>query len=977
MNTTIVSGITDKAGFTWFSTLTGLQRFNGYELQTIDPVADSDTIKINYPVFFLKNSDHSFLIGYKKGILEFNADDNSFKKLVSINPTTALNYSVIPITTNKKETWYMKENKGIMIYNDACKSTTILSSFNSATADSVFLANDLIQNNKIIAANDDYIFIRISEQRIIQVNIKTHAQGNLDFPGKFICSVTCNKDNIFISFKDGLTSIRISNNQPIHNFLFRQIAYEAINFSGIELKGENHLLVSLGNRLFEFDTSCVCQKELTNLNNEPFVSTGDIPFIYEDRFRRIWILSLNEIKRIQDIDIPFEHYLYPKEKNNFIRSFYVDDKQKLLLAGCFNGGIQLYDLSGKPLWEKSLIIPEVKNVIGIEKLSPGHYLIMTLTKGLYLLDIAKRELQPIIINGVSSPGLNMHENAYSNSLKRIDDSTIFISTRSNVFRCIFKNNKLTSSIALFPKAQVTNHPVSCFMIASNNTLWVGTESGIIFTIDAKGSSKTLAIPDNYFVKCMSEDSLQQVWIGTAKGIFIFSPSGNLVKKISNESGLLNDFIYALLPADKSSNNFFASTNLGLSYIAQDGKINNYTKELGLQENEFNTQSCAKESTGKLLFGGINGITAFNPSRLSIPNDTPIITITRLVVNDSLYNYFGGPWLGNSLSLPYDHNRFLIDIAALGILNPNEYTFKYRMKSYEKSWQSISQPRGIRYSLPPGNYSFEIMCSPVLSSNTVFYKKIAITINPAWWQTWWFRIIAILLSVILIALVVLRYYQQKYQKKIRHLQLQNEIKTERERISKELHDNIGTQLSYISSNMDWMLYPPVTLTKLEETQRLSAVNNTAKEVIADLRETIWAMKKESVHLDELADRLKLLLQSQHLVKPGMDIKINEKINTNTIFSPTEALNIFRISQEAIVNSVKHAEAGMLTLSIQSGANVSYSISVEDNGKGYWSIEKFPGHYGQENMRSRAQELKATLTIISEVGKGTKVTLTKNK
>jgi signal transduction histidine kinase len=264
---------------------------------------------------------------------------------------------------------------------------------------------------------------------------------------------------------------------------------------------------------------------------------------------------------------------------------------------------------------------------------------------------------------------------------------------------------------------------------------------------------------------------------------------------------------------------------------------------------------------------------------------------------------------------------------------------------------------------------------VLSSNTVFYKKIDIIINHAWWQTWWFRIIAILLSVILISLGILRYYRKKYQIRIRDLQVQNQIKTERERISKELHDNIGTQLSYISSNIDWMLYPPVTLTKQEETQRLSAVNNTAKEVIADLRETIWAMKKESVHLDELADRLKLLLQSQHLVKPRMDIKINEDIQSNTIFSPTEALNIFRICQEAIVNSVKHAEAEMLTLSIQSGANGNYTLSVEDNGKGYIINKKFPGHYGVENMRSRAQELKAALFIISEETKGTKVTLIK--
>ena len=89
-------------------------------------------------------------------------------------------------------------------------------------------------------------------------------------------------------------------------------------------------------------------------------------------------------------------------------------------------------------------------------------------------------------------------------------------------------------------------------------------------------------------------------------------------------------------------------------------------------------------------------------------------------------------------------------------------------------------------------------------------------------------------------------------------MKQQLVNERERISRELHDNIGSQLSYISNNIDWLAETRGSFSKEEETERLSIVNDTAKNLVSDLRETIWAMKKESIMLDELADKLKSFL-----------------------------------------------------------------------------------------------------------------------
>jgi two-component sensor histidine kinase len=973
INIAITGAITDQTGFTWFSTKTGLQRYNGYRLVTVNPVIDDDTIRINYPVFFLNGKNNSVLIGYKEGVLEFNATTNSFKKIVSLQKGTNLRYSLMPIRQGEEGIWCLAENQGIIIYNEKGGSSNRFPLFTTANADGIFRSIDLVQNNKIIAANDNFIFIRTSFESILQIDLRTSELKYLHYAGSKLCAVACNNLHLFIAARDSLLCIRISDGITLHSFPFSRIIKNTFNISTLELLGGNRLLVSADKRLFEFDTACNCKREITTINRERIVNTGDIPFIYQDKFSRIWILPLNEIIRIQNTEIPFDHIIYPGEKTNFIRSIFFDEDKNLLLAGCFNGGILLFDTTGKPLWQKPLATQKVKDILAIEKFNADKYLIVTLGNGLYFLNVVSKELKPVEINMPLCKELRIQENAYSNSLQKINDSTFFISTRANVFRCIFKNDNLFSATPLLDPRIVYGYPISGFIYTADKILWTGSETGELFRQSGSGLMQTFKIPGNYMVRCFAEDDHHNIWAGTEKGLFVYSAVGKLQKQITSESGLMNDFIYSIQPGD-NGHSFYVSTNLGLSAVSADGTIRNYTRELGLQENEFNTQSSQRSPTGKLFFGGINGITAFYPGTLSDYKDSCIINITRIAVNDSLYNSFAGPWTGDTLQLEYNHNHIQLDIAATGLLNPSEYNYRYHLKSFDETWQYTHQPADIRYTLPPGHYLFEIDCSPILSSGITFHKRLLLIVHPPWWQTWWFRIFVFAAAVILIVALTLRYNRRKYFKRLKAMQSQNEIQVERERISKELHDNIGTQLTYISSNLDWILDAPAAVSAEKEKDRLLALNKIAKEVISDLRETIWAIKKESVHLDDLADRLKLYIRTQIALYPLMDFNVNENIHSNICFSPTDALNIFRICQEAIANILKHANATTMKLSIHSAGNKNnFSLIIEDNGKGFLPAEPVNEHYGLENMHSRAKEMGASLSVISSINQGTKVVL----
>lgn len=200
--------------------------------------------------------------------------------------------------------------------------------------------------------------------------------------------------------------------------------------------------------------------------------------------------------------------------------------------------------------------------------------------------------------------------------------------------------------------------------------------------------------------------------------------------------------------------------------------------------------------------------------------------------------------------------------------------------------------------------------------------------------------------------------------------------ERNRIAAELHDNLGSQLSYISSNMNFLIDASSSLTDEDKNARLEKLNQTAKNTITDLRETIWALKKENVEMEELADRLKSYAQNQLSHKINMTLNVHEKLDVKIILSPAEALNMFRIFQEAITNAVKYSNAGEILLSFTTEPPSWFNISVSDNGKGFDTNVLHKGHYGLENMRERAAQIQMILEITSVENKGTMVVLSKN-
>jgi signal transduction histidine kinase len=968
--------ITDKLGFTWVSTKTGMQRYDGYSLQTILPIIGKDTFAISSPVYFFELSDGTIWISFRNYVLQYNPATNLFSIAIALNTVVEKSFSIIPLKETPDGIWCMQEKKGIVIYSRQGKLLKEFSSFESSMIDGIINSQEFFYTNKIVS-NDHYIFISKNETdngyassyktraNILVINTEKNEFGKISLADSNILSLTCNQDKLFVLSIGRLYCVNIHDSQ-VKQVNLEKISQENFAAGSLGIRGDDLLLLSINNQLFEFDTAGRYRAELTDLNRDPVLATGFIQRIYPDRFKRIWLVTNDDIRRMEYREAPFTHFIYPGEKSNFVRALYYDKEKNLLLAGCFYSGIQLYDTLANPLWKKPLAFPDTKNILAIEKLDVDEYLVITFGRGWYLLDLRAKTVKPFNVPSGLEAVMQTKTVNFGNNIQRINKNTLLVATAINVFRCEMERTHMVSAVPLLPLPNAFGNTINCFLYDSDNNLWTGTSAGTILHLDKNKSLTTISLPGGYGLRTIAEDINHHIWIGADKGLYVYSKDGTLLKVITRESGLRNDCIYGILPDDKGDA-VFASSNLGIAHVSLNGAVKNYSKEMGLQENEFNTAAACKTATGRFYFGGVNGITAFYPSSLSIISDTPFLYITHLVVNDLQYNSSAGTWQGDSIFLNYKQNHLRFDLAAIGLLNSDEYVYQYRLSKFEKAWQTSYQPTGINYTLQPGNYILEIKCSPTLSSGNTFFKSFFIRVSPPWWQTWWFRILAAVVLISTIILLVHQYNRGKYLQKIRELQTSQQIQLERERISRDLHDNLGAYASAISSDID-----QITGSTAVEKRVFDNLKENASEIMNNLRNTIWALNKENITVTGISDRFKNYIQKIQPAYPDKKMFIQEHIDTNHSLSPVIALNIFRIMQEAVHNALKHSGADHIIIDISSHSFVQ--VYVADNGRGFLiPVEGYSG-YGLQNMQSRATEANLIFSVGKNDPSGTKVTIT---
>ncbi len=206
-----------------------------------------------------------------------------------------------------------------------------------------------------------------------------------------------------------------------------------------------------------------------------------------------------------------------------------------------------------------------------------------------------------------------------------------------------------------------------------------------------------------------------------------------------------------------------------------------------------------------------------------------------------------------------------------------------------------------------------------------------------------------------------------------IETQNKLQEQRLRISRDLHDNIGSQLTFIISSLDNLKFGfPKMEQKLSE--KLSGIGAFTTQTIYELRDTIWAMNKTDISFEDLQSRITNFIDQAKVAASGIQFQFQygKEINPQYTFSSVAGINIYRVIQEAVNNAIKYASPQTVKVVIEEVEN-AFQIVIQDDGKGFNEKEVAMGN-GLHNMQKRARELGGTLQIISEEGSGSTIQLT---
>ncbi len=192
-----------------------------------------------------------------------------------------------------------------------------------------------------------------------------------------------------------------------------------------------------------------------------------------------------------------------------------------------------------------------------------------------------------------------------------------------------------------------------------------------------------------------------------------------------------------------------------------------------------------------------------------------------------------------------------------------------------------------------------------------------------------------------------------------------LQKEKERINREIHDGIGSNLTkaiLISENISSNRNPE------QNTMGMKELKKTLNESLNDIRELIWTVENKENTLGDII--LYIFEKIQYLKnQENIDFTLQHDISNNDIIvSPAIKLNIVRIIQEAITNILKHSQASKISLSVTE-RNRMLTITIQDNGIGF-DTNKMSLGYGLKNMYRRVEESKGIITITSQPQQGTK-------
>jgi signal transduction histidine kinase/ligand-binding sensor domain-containing protein len=456
----------------------------------------------------------------------------------------------------------------------------------------------------------------------------------------------------------------------------------------------------------------------------------------------------------------------------------------------------------------------------------------------------------------------------------------------------------------------------------------------------------------YFDMCELSGSY---WLASyGSGIIQLNDKFKLENIISTGNGMNNAGVYKVFPVNDSL--LFSTSNNGLSKINTSSlSVSNYFASDGLHSNAFE-EFCGTFYKGKIYAGGPDGFTIIDPKYITTNTKAPILYINNIITKTQAGQQDITDLQMKSATLPRNLLQATIYFSALNYSNPERTTYTYRIKGQQEEWVNLGTQNFVNLiGLKPDTYTLQVR-----AINEDGYaseiKEIKLIFLPKWYQTLWFKALAVLLALGFIYIV--------YKVRINQLKKEKEIRTH---LASDLHDDLGSTLNSVK------VYANMALLEKENHAYLEKVKESTQEAITGVRDIIWVLDDKKDLLDHLLTRIKTFAAP---LCEAHQISFHQQINDSLLnykLGKEEKRNLYMIIKEAVNNSVKYAKGKSIYLIIEHTQN-KLTIKVADDGIGF-EKDKITEGNGLKNIMNRAIEIGYKATIISQPGQGTTIQLEK--
>lgn len=690
-----------------------------------------------------------------------------------------------------------------------------------------------------------------------------------------------------------------------------------------------------GAGVYKYDLN---QKQFYNIgyNSSPTLQGGThILSVFTDPFQKLWVSTKGGC--IQ----------YSRNGSDFNCIHFQSPFTERGLSNAFEARCYLQD--GDSLW-----IGTSKGLIRIRNTgaTPGHYELILPRAG-DSLSISGRKINALLKDAAGNIWVGTQENGLSS-----------ISGYDAQGRPQFVNYKP----AFGQQGALQNERVSCLLLDSKQRLWVGTYKGLhLYDAATDGfrvffqNAETNRSISNNTILCLAEDGEGQIWAGTQNGLNRISDvSGDklMVESYGSRDGLPSSYIHAIIP--DSQGHIWASTNKGIvRWKMKEKAVAVFDKRDGIGSVVFSENASHRDAKGRFYFGGLEGLTYFDPDSIRISRFAPPVYFTNLWINNQKFEYLdleggeGSPerqpvFERKQITLNHRENILMVEFAALDFHAPDKNEYRYKLEGFQDVWVNAGNKRSVSFTnLKPGRYRLMVQAS---NSDKLWNEQVQILqirILPPPWKTWWAYTLYVALFLFLLWLtrhLGLRQEALKTQLQLSKLarQQEKELAEYKERLFTNISHEFRTPLTLILGPMEDLLQRRKFEKPVEKS--LLLVQKQSKRMLRMVNQLLDYQKAQ-------AGSLKLSRQPGEIVSFCRDIfllfqeEANRRQMQYTLETEEKYLSFaFDHNKLDIIvfnilsNAFKYTpDGGSISMRIRKMPDQSVSITVADTGAGIATSE----------------------------------------